>query len=220
MKAEYWLKRWREGRTQWHHDAVMPPLMQHWPALDVPRDTLVLMPFCGKSLDMIWLAAQGYRVLGVEISPLGVEQFLAENNLQADTHETADGLRYRAGNIDIIQGDLFDVTATTLAGCDAIYDRAALIAQSAPERQHYANAVYGKLPAGCRGLLITLEYTQAEMDGPPFSVNEAEVQRLFGARWDITRVERRDILANQPHFQEAGLTSLHTAIYRLRRRAG
>jgi thiopurine S-methyltransferase len=219
MKAEYWFKRWREGRTRWHQNAVMPLLVRHWPALNVPRDTLVLVPFCGKSLDMIWLAEQEYRVLGVEISPLGIEQFFAENSLQADTHETPDGLRYSAGNIEIIQGNLFDVTAATLAGCNAIYDRAALIAQPASERQRYADAVYAKLPVSCRGLLITLDYPQAEMDGPPFSVDEREVRRLFGTRWDITRIERRDILADEPHFQEAGLSSLHTAVYRLRRRA-
>jgi thiopurine S-methyltransferase len=67
--------------------------------------------------------------------------------------------------------------------------------------------------------MIALDYPQAEMDGPPFSVDESEVRRLFGARWDIACVELRDILANQPHFQEAGLSSLHTAVYRLRRRA-
>lgn len=217
MDKEFWLQRWREGRTGWHHEAVMPQLVQYWPAL--PRSTRVLVPFCGKSLDMIWLAGQGHRVLGVEISPLAVEQFFAGNNLHPDVWETPDGLCYSAGDIEIIQGDLFDVTADTLGGCGAVYDRAAIIAQPASERRRYADIVYAKLPAGCRGLMITLDYPQAEMDGPPFSVDEAEVRRLFGAGWDIDLAERRDILASQPGFQEAGLSSLHTGVYLLRRRA-
>lgn len=217
MKADYWLKRWREGRTGWHRDAVMPLLTKHWPALDISRGTRVLVPFSGKTLDMIWLAEQGLRVLGVEVSPLAVEQFFAENNLQANKRETSDGVCYSAGNIDIIQGDLFDVSDATLAGCGAIYDRAALIAQPPAERQRYADAIHAKLPAGCRGLMVTLEYPQAEMDGPPFSVEETEVRRLLDD-WDIELAERRDILADQPGFREAGLSSLHTAVYRLHRR--
>lgn len=219
MDKEYWFQRWREGRTGWHHETVMPLLVQHWPALGVSPNTRVLVPFCGKSLDMIWLAGQGYRVLGVEISPLAVTQFFAENNLHPDMRETPGGLCYSVGNIEIIQGDLFDVTAETLGGCGAIYDRAAIIAQPAAQRRRYADEVYAKLPAGCRGLMITLEYPQTEMDGPPFSVDGTEIQRLFGTGWDIDPAERRDILASQPGFQEAGLSSLHTAVYQLRRRA-
>jgi thiopurine S-methyltransferase len=56
------------------------------------------------------------------------------------------------------------------------------------------------------------------MQGPPFSVEDTEVQRLFGARWDIGQLERRDILASQPAFPEKGVTALHTAVFRLSRR--
>ena len=86
-------------------------------------------------------------------------------------------------------------------------------------RARYADEVYGRLPIGCRGLLITLEYPQPEKDGPPFSVDEAEVHRLFADRWDIERLERRDILANEASFRAEGVTALHTAVYRLRKRA-
>ncbi len=217
MEAEYWIERWREGRTGWHHESVMPLLAGHWPALEVARGTRVLVPFCGKSLDMIWLAEQGLHVLGVEISPLAIEQFFAENKLEPEKREAADGTHYTAGDIEIVHGDLFRTEPATLAGCGAIYDRAAIIAQSAPERKRYADAIYGRLPADCRGLMITLEYPPAEMNGPPFSVDETEVRRLFGADWAIEVAERRDILASQPGFREDGVTALHTAVYRLRR---
>src|SRR5699024_5512492 len=109
--------------------------------------------------------------------------FFEENGLEPDKRDTADGMRYSAGNTDIIQGDLFDVSDATLADCGAIYDRAAIIAQSPPERQRYADAIHARLPAGCRGLTITLEYPQAQMEGPPFSVGETEVRRLLDD-WD------------------------------------
>lgn len=224
MKAKYWLQRWNEGRTGWHHETVMPLLEKHWSEAGVAPGTRVLVPLCGKSLDMLWLAQQRLRVLGVEIAPVAVAAFLAENHLHASRTEAADGTHYRIsgvpadGGIDIINGDVFGVAPETLAECSAFYDRAALIAFPAPMRDRLAREVYAKLPAGARGLLITLDYPAGEMEGPPFSVDETEVHRLFDAQWDIRQVERRDILASQPSFSQNGVTALHTAVYALTRR--
>ncbi len=224
MKAEYWLQRWKEGRTGWHHESVMPLLEQHWGALAVPPGTRALVPLCGKSLDMLWLARQGLHVVGVEISSVAVKAFLAENHLHARGTEAADGAHYRIdgasadGGIEIINGDVFGVAPGVLEACGAFYDRAASIAFPAPMRDRLVREVYAKLPAGARGLLITLDYPAGEMEGPPFSVDEAEVHRLFDPHWFIERLERRDILALQPSFSENGVTALHTTVYALTRR--
>ncbi|HET8899963.1 MAG TPA: thiopurine S-methyltransferase [Rhodanobacteraceae bacterium] len=217
MRADFWLQRWREGRTGFHRDAPMPLLVQHWPQLSLPQASRVLVPLCGKSLDMVWLAAQGHRVLGVELSPLAIQQFFAEHGLAATTHESPMGVHHVAGAIEIIQGDVFGLDVATLAGCEAVYDRAAIIALPAAMRQRYARAIYARLPPGCGGLMITLDYPQAEMDGPPFSVGEAEVRSLLGANFTIRTLERRDILAHEPRFQADGVSALHTSVYRLAR---
>ena len=218
MQADFWLQRWREGRTGFHRDAPMPLLVEHWPSLKLAAGSRVLVPLCGKTLDMIWLAARGHRVLGVELSPLAVRQFLDENNLRADVHDSPLGRHYRAGSIEIIQGDAFALDDTTLASCDAVYDRAAVIALPADMRRRYARDLYARLRNGCRGLMITLDYPQAEMEGPPFSVDSGEVQSLFGDSFEIERLAHRDILASQPGFTEAGVTSLHTDVFTLHRR--
>lgn len=223
METEYWLKRWRESRTGWHHDKVMPLLEKHWPALAVPRVARVLVPLCGKSLDMLWLSQQGLHVLGVEVSPVAVEAFLAENHLHARTRATPNGTRYAitnppGGKIEILNSDLFKVDAAIFAKCTAFYDRAALIALPAAMRTRLANKVYAQLPPGSHGLLIVLDYPQAEMKGPPFAVDKHEVQRLFDRDWGFKRLERRNILSSQPSFSGQGVTTLHTAVYALRRR--
>ncbi|MBN8734879.1 MAG: thiopurine S-methyltransferase [Xanthomonadales bacterium] len=224
MNTEYWLQRWREGRTGWHHEDVMPLLEKHWPTLAVPRDARVLVPLCGKSLDMLWLASQGQHVVGVDVSPIAVEAFLAENHLHAHTRNASDGTHYEVtnppdGGIEIINGDLFALAPAVFATCSAFYDRAATIAFPAAMRERMASEVYAKLPADSRGLLITLDYPQGQMQGPPFSVDEAEVFRLFDAQWKVERLDRRDILASQPSFSERGVTALHTAVHALARRA-
>ncbi len=224
MEAGYWLQRWNEGRIGWHRREVMPLLEKHWPALDAPRGTRVLVPLCGKSLDMLWLARQGMQVVGVEISPIPVESSLAENQLRARIRAAHGMTQYvvtnapEGGGIEIVNGDMFGVDVQIIAACDAFYDRAAAIALSAPMRERLANDVYAKLPAGSRGLLITLDYPQDQMQGPPFSIGESEVQGLFAAGWNIEQLERLDILASQPSFSEQGVTGLHTAVYRMTRR--
>lgn len=224
MEPEFWRERWREGRIGFHQDQVTPMLTQYWPTLGLRSDARVFVPLAGKSHDLVWLAAQGHHVLGIELSPLAVTQFFAEHALAPQRHVTRYGTHHVAadlhgGRIELICGDVFDLDAELLLTCHAIFDRAALIALPPPLRQRYVAQVYGQLPAGCRGLLITMEYPQDDMDGPPFSVPQTEVHERLGLHWSVTTLARRDILRQQPRFAEAGVRSLHTAAYDLERSA-
>ena len=219
MQPDFWQQRWAEQQIGFHQATPTPLLLKHWPALGVPAGATVFVPLAGKSLDMAWLAGQGHRVLGVELSQLAVDAFFAEHGLVPEVEETRYGRHHRAGGIELIRGDAFGLDAGLLAGCAAVFDRAAIIALPPPMRERYVHEVYGRLPAGCRGLLITLEYPQHEKSGPPFSVEEDEVRRLFGRDWDVAVLERREILAQQPGFRDEGVTALQTVVYRLERRA-
>ncbi|HET9033641.1 MAG TPA: thiopurine S-methyltransferase [Dokdonella sp.] len=217
MQAQFWLQRWQQGQTGFHRDEVMPLLEKHWPALSVPAGSRVFVPLAGKSKDMLWLVSQGYRVLGVELSPLAVEQFFDENKLEPAIHDSAQGKHFIAGDIELICGDMFDLGVKDLSDCVAIYDRAALIALPLDLRKRYASHLSRTLPAHCRMLLIALDYAQSQMDGPPFSVSAEEVQALYANHWQISMLERRDILSDEPRFIERGLTALHTSVFQLRR---
>lgn len=216
MEPEFWHDRWQEGRIGFHQDKATPLMLKHWPSLGVAPASRVFVPLAGKSLDMLWFASQGYRVLGVELSRLAVEQFFTENDLPYTITESPYGRHYRSGEIELVCGDAFALDAGLLATCDAVFDRAALIALPPPMRERYARELYARLPGRCQGLLITLEYPQHEKDGPPFSVPEDEVRELFSANWQIELRERRDILEQQPAFVDEGVTALSTAVYRLR----
>ena len=218
MNPDFWHQRWHDNQIGFHQAAPTPVLLKHWPSLGVPAGAKVFVPLAGKSLDMLWFASQGHRVLGVELSKLAVEQFFAEHGLQPDIETTRYGAHYRAGGIELINGDAFALDPAILADCGAVFDRAALIALPPELRARYASELYAKLPVGCRGLLITLEYPQAERDGPPFSVPEAEVHALFGDHWSIDLRERRPIPPDHPGFV-SGVSKLDTAAYALQRRA-
>src|SRR3546814_1721268 len=89
--------------------------------------------------------------LGVEPAQQPIEQFFAENGLQATVHETLQGTHYRCGNIELICGDIFGISAETLVACQGVYDRAALVALPPAMRQRYVAHVYGQLAQQYRG---------------------------------------------------------------------
>jgi thiopurine S-methyltransferase len=218
MHPDFWLQRWQDNQIGFHQDKPTPLLLKHWPALGMPVGAKVFVPLAGKSLDIAWLASQGYRVLAVELSQLAIDQFIEEHGLQPEVSESRYGTHYVAGGVEIIRGDVFALDAEALADCSVVFDRAALIALPPELRHRYARETYALLPQGCRGLLITLEYPQHEKQGPPFSVDEAEVRELFDEQWYAEVLERRDILEQQPSFSAEGVTALDTLVYRLIRR--
>jgi thiopurine S-methyltransferase len=219
MDPEFWHQRWREDRIGFHRDRPMPLLLEYWPEVAPAPGSQVFVPLAGKSLDLAWLAAQGLRVLGVELSPLAVAQFFDEHGLTPQVHDSRYGRHYRAGDIELICGDVFGLDAEALAGCAAVYDRAALIALPSSLRRRYVRELHALLPAGCRGLLITLEYPPHEKHGPPFAVPEAEVRDLYGRDWDVATLERRNVLAQEPGFVAEGVSALDTVVYQLSRKA-
>ena len=218
MDPDFWHQRWREGRIGFHQDKPTPLLLEHWPSLALAAGSRVFVPLAGKSLDLVWLAAHGHRVLGAELSPMAVAQFFDEHGLTPQLHDSRYGRHYRAGEIELICGDVFGLDADVLADCAAVYDRAALIALPPPLRRRYVRELHAQLPVGGHGLLIALEYPLHEKQGPPFAVPEAEVRELYDRDWRVETLERRDILAQQTGFVAEGVSALETVVYRLSKR--
>lgn len=216
MDEAFWQRRWARNEIGFHLNEVNPYLRRHWPGLKLDRGARVLVPLCGKSLDMAWLAEQGFAVLGVELSERAAEDFFAEHGLVPDVGVQGEFKVYRAGLVEIRCGDFFAMTPDDVADCRALYDRAALIALPADMRQRYVNQLVSILAPGCQGLLITMDYPQEQMPGPPFAVDDAEVRGSLSARWKIELLERADVL-NESNwkFLQRGLTRLEERCYRL-----
>jgi thiopurine S-methyltransferase len=218
MEPQFWHERWQRRETGFHQEAVHADLQEHWPAVGNLPGALVFAPLCGKSLDLAWLVARGHRVLGVELSMIAAEEYFASQQLVPARRQEGPFTRLEAGSCTILVGDCFALEPAQLAGCTALYDRAALIALPGAMRERYAAQLARLLPAGTRGLLITVDYPPADMPGPPFPVPAAEVQRLHGAAFEVTGLARRDALADEPRLAARGLTSLHEASWLLVRR--
>lgn len=218
MEADFWKARWEEGQIGFHQDRANDYLVRHWPALGVPAGARVLVPMCGKSKDMLWLRAQGYPVLGVELSPIAVDAFFAENNLSLSRSSEGKFERASADGCELLCGDFFDLAKRDCEGVLAVYDRASLIALPVEMRERYARHLAGLLDPGDQVLLITMEYPQYEMDGPPFSVHEEDVRRLYEPAFEVRLLGAVDVLAENARFRDRGVSALHEKTYALKRR--
>lgn len=216
MNPEFWHARWRQGEVGWHQDEINVHLQEHWARLGASPGAGVFVPLCGKTLDLLWLAGQGHRVLGVEISALAVDTFFAENDLTPEIAEEPPFLRYRVDELEILCGDFFALSPAHLGGVTTVFDRASFVAMPPEMRPGYAEHLQGILRPESKVLLVTLDYDQAEMSGPPFSVPDDEVIDLLGDRFRIDRLSELDVLAENERFRQRGLTRLSERVYSLR----
>lgn len=189
MEPAFWHAKWEQNSIGFHQPEANPLLTEHWRQLQLAPGARVFVPLCGKTLDIHWLLDQGYRVVGAELSELAIGQLFAELG-KTPVVTRLDGLiHYQAANIDVFVGDIFALTPPILGPVDAVYDRAALIALPAPLRDRYVSHL-AVLAADVPHLLVSLEYDPTLMSGPPFSVPQADVHRLYQATHQPTPLKR------------------------------
>lgn len=216
MKQEFWLERWQQDQIGFHQDEVNVHLQQFWGRIGLTPEAKVFVPLCGKSRDMLWLRGQGHPVLGIELSPIAVEAFFEENRLQPAQRKTGSFTSYTSDGVELLCGDLFDLEPEALQDVRGVYDRASLVALPPSMRERYAKMMKRLLPPSAQVLLVTMDYPQQEMDGPPFSVSEDEVRGLYGDRFAVSVLYRKPILDENPRFREKGLTRLTECVYALK----
>ncbi|WP_313739424.1 thiopurine S-methyltransferase [Pseudomonas sp.] len=216
MEPAFWHQRWAAQQIGFHQSEVNAYLRRHWPSLGLASGSQVLVPLCGKSLDLLWLAEQGHRVLGVELSREAVAAFFEASKLTPTVRKHGAFEVWHVEQLQVWCGDAFALTAVDLTDCAAFYDRAALIALPPAMRQRYLAHLQKGVPQTVQGLLITLEYNQALIEGPPFCVAEQEVREGF-AGWHISALEQCKIAQESPRFVAAGVSTLLERVYRLAR---
>jgi len=217
LQQEFWHERWSTGQIGFHKNAVDRHLQQHWPSLGIASDSRVFVPLCGKSLDLKWLCERGHSVAGVELSAVALESFCMEQGIAARRRTVGGFDVYEAAGLQLYRGDFFALDEELLGEISALYDRAALISWTSEMRPAYVEHLAALTRPGTQTLLVTLEYPQAQMSGPPFSIDAGELARLYSRRHAIEELARDDILASEPRLRSRGVTRLHEVCYRLTR---
>ena len=193
MEHSFWHDRWATNQIGFHQPAANPLLVTHCAALALPSAGRVLLPLCGKTLDIAWLLAAGYRVVGVELSELAVQQLFAELGATPRIQVLNDALqRYETDKLTVFVGDIFALNRELLGSVDAIYDRAALVALPATLRPRYASHLTA-ISAGARQLLVSFDYEQSQLPGPPFAVLAEELSELYGQHYQLQALARQPL---------------------------
>lgn len=216
MDTQFWIERWSRREIGFHQRDINSNLQRYWAQLHVPKGAAVFVPLCGKSLDMRWLMEQGHPVVGVELAREAIREFFADWGVEPQVVREGPFERWRADGIELLGGDFFALTRSDLANVRAVFDRAALIALSREMRQEYVAKLREILPGNTQSLLITVDYPQHEMSGPPFAVTDDEVHALFSDR-KIHLLSEVDVLGSDENvkFRERGLSHLIERVYRI-----
>lgn len=186
-------------------DQVYPPLVQYLDELQLKQDDTILVPLCGKSMDIQWLLNKGFKVTGVEVSEKAVTELRSALNLNFTKHTKGHFKVFKSDDIQLWLGDFLTMQPSFLPKIDAIYDKAALIALPPQKRKPYAATIKELCSSTTRMFLNCFEYPQETMSGPPFAVFKEELERLYGEQFLIKLLHRQPMLDQLSKFKQRGL---------------
>ena len=192
MDASFWLQKWENNNIAFHRSEANPVLVKYFKEIASVQGNRVFVPLCGKTLDIAWLLSHGYRVAGAELIEMAIEQLFAELGMEPTISGVGGVKHYRAKNIDIFVGDIFNVSSKILGPVDAIYDRAALVALPEEIRNRYTShlmEITDKAPQ----LLVSYEYDQTLMAGPPFSISHEEVNQHYKDSYELSLIATKNV---------------------------
>lgn len=206
MEPAFWQERWQKNEIGFHLPCVHPLLEKYLSVLQLEEGATLFLPLCGRTLDIGYLRSLEYRVVGIELSELAVRGLFEQLGVTPDVRPWRGGQCWLADGVTIFHGDFFQLQAGDLGAVDAIYDRAALVALPPDMRARYAAHLL-EISYAAPQLLISFEYDQSRMPGPPFSVPAGEVAGLYGDFYQLHECSRQDVISKAPRFAEQGLES-------------
>ncbi|HTL12036.1 MAG TPA: thiopurine S-methyltransferase [Bdellovibrionota bacterium] len=213
MKQEFWHQRWQSGEIRFHQSLPNPLMVKYFPKVEGK----IMVPLCGKSLDLLWLRDQGHEVVGVELVAAACDAFFEENHLPVKIEKQGAFTVYRGDRITLWCGDFFATPAEAWKDVTLVYDRASFIALPPDMRTRYGAYLVSQNSVR-QMLLLTVEYPVGNIQGPPFSIPDAEVHTHFDSVYDVSLLESiRDtqLSGKAPKFEE---TEVQERVYLLERR--
>jgi len=190
MDASFWLDRWATDRIGFHRAEANPNLLKWWPHLELTENERVLVPLCGKTLDLHWLGAR-HSTVGVELAAHAVDAFWSESGQTPTRNRQPPFESSQAGDVSILCGDFMALEHAHVGPIGGFYDRAAFIALPPDLRREYVKTLTRILEPGTRGLVVTIDYEPATAGGPPFSISPDMLSTQLGSAFAVELLESR-----------------------------
>lgn len=217
MQREFWLEKWQAGEIGFHRDQYNPNLLKWWPTLNAGSQDVVLVPLCGKTLDLRWLAGGNHMVLGAELSPVATKAFFDELGEEPDTVGRGEHRLHSLGRLTIVEGDFMRWSELDLPRATRFYDRAAAIALPQAQRDDYLRVLHDALAPGATGLFLTIRYPDNEMAGPPFSLPPDRLRAACEGLFELDLLSDLDAFEPSGPMASRGVTSLREYVFRATR---
>ncbi len=224
MNTLQWQDKWRRNDIAFHQQQVNQLLQQFLPTLDLAKGDQVLVPLCGKSVDMDWIIQQGLSVMGVEVSDIAVAAYFAALALRPKRQVQGNFVRWQDQHRQILCGDIFDLRLTDLRKIKLVYDCAALTALPPALRVQYVAHLRRTLPVSCKILLMTVESAD-ENSGENTAVLpgaspwasaqciDSEVSRLYEKDYTIELLHGASCVRIDPEYPSEGACRLDEKVY-------
>lgn len=193
MEHSFWHSKWQNNEIAFHEPQGNALLVKHSSVLlSTAKNPTIFVPLCGKTKDIGWFLSKGCSVVGAELSEVATQQLFEELNVQPVVEKTATGLKYSVEGLTVFVGDIFTLSSNDIGNIDGVYDRAALVALPEQIRAKYSVHIV-EITQRAPQLVISFDYDQEKMPGPPFSVDVKTVSALYEQHYQITLLERSDV---------------------------
>lgn len=202
MKHEFWHDKWQKNEIGFHLNQPHSLLVKYIDSLNLEKNNRIFLPLCGKSLDIHWLLAQGYHLIGIDLSPIAIEELISELAIPFTERKLEKLTHYHHPQIDLFVGDFFELTSSNIGKIDAIYDRAALVALPEEMRTDYAQHLM-QISNQATQLLISFEYDQSVMAGPPFSISPQQLKDYYSKQYQLQLLDSQtELLKGKVYAEE------------------
>ncbi len=209
-----WIERWKNNDIPFHLEEVNPLLRKHLNHFNIQRGMRVLVPLCGKSVDMIFLQNLGLSVVGIEGVSLAIDQFFSHHNLDVQKQQHRGFDVHHTSAIDIVHADFFKLPKEYFEPFDLIYDRASIIAIDPTKRKDMINMLFRLLKPKGEMFLITVQHPDDFFSGPPFSITEHELIQLCQGLFKVECLENVD-RTDSTSCKHLKMTSIQECVYKL-----
>lgn len=212
MENNYWLDKWKKNDIAFHEQCVNADLITYINELNLKPGDYIFVPLCGKTKDILWLAEKGFHVIGVELSLIACNDFFTELNTKPHITKQSNFTKYQYNNIELLCGDLFNLTSFDLPNIHAVYDCKALIALPSDLRKNYVDHIVACVGTKIRILLFTRE-TNCQVKPPPFPVNQAEINLLYGSYFDVQLLKHTTMTDIPERLIKKGYLEMTESVY-------
>ncbi|KAG0338767.1 hypothetical protein BG004_007090 [Podila humilis] len=176
-----WNELWRRDIHPWDNEVPSPALVEvieQKPIKDqIPKTGNVLVPGCGRGVDVFYLGNPNRKAYGLDISPIAVQQ--------CKDIRTKKGIP--ESQAEFIDGDFFNFETPT-GGFQLIYDYTFFCAIP-PELRTAWGARMAEITSK-DGILITLMFPiGTHTTGPPFAVSVDSYHSVLDSNFDCLLVD-------------------------------